>query len=100
MSSPNASFPFAISATAFLVGPKGAYCRFVSFEKKRLRLEDLLLVGDLQPERENDLPLGVEPAVLAPLDAINRQNRDPCPPRQLCLRQQALFTQPLNVVAA
>ena len=66
--------------------------------REKFCLEHLVPIGDLEAERENDLPLGVEAALFPALDAINRESADPGPAGELGFGQQALFSEHLNVV--
>src|SRR5437868_12015204 len=53
-----------------------------------------------EPEREKDLALGLQPAVLARLDAVDRRLRHSRLARELRLGHQLLLPEPLDVVHA
>src|SRR5689334_21778914 len=83
MSTSIASFPFAIVSLPF-----------PHFDIE----EDLLAVRNLEPEGKDDLALGVQPAVLPALHAVDGEDRDARAARQLGLGQELLLSQLLHGV--
>src|SRR3954462_104481 len=51
-----------------------------------------------EPQRLEDLPLGVHPAAHPALDPVDGQSRNTCPPRELGLRHHPLHAQLADVV--
>src|SRR6476659_5406123 len=99
MSSPSASLPLAILATSLsCCGQKNAALRPAVPVPALARAEDPLAISHLQPQREDDLPLRVHPALGPLLHTIDGQHRNARPPRQLGLGQQQLFAKLLHVV--
>src|SRR5579863_3356915 len=88
MSNPSASFPFAMN-------PRSPASAAVPSA-----LEDAFALGETQPESQDDLSLGVEPAVLACFDAVDGQRRNASAARELGLAQQLRFPQLLQIVSS
>src|SRR5438270_9527871 len=125
MSSPSASLLFAIDLPSRLAGTLP--CRYRSYNKSTYPhlpadylptttefhecslpvaapvappSEQLPRVLQREPEREEDLALGVQPAVIPRLDAIDGRLRHPRLACELRLRHQLLLPEPLDVVHA
>jgi hypothetical protein len=90
---PHVDLPPLRSRSA-VVGPHG-----VRAGLRRRGTEDLVLVGDPEREREQDLALGIQAARPPRLDAVDRERREARLPRQLRLAQHQRFAELLDVVA-
>lgn len=60
--------------------------------------EDLVFVGELKPHGQNDLSLGIHPAVFSGFHPVDGEGGETRLSGQFCLTHQLLLTEPSDIV--
>lgn len=60
--------------------------------------EDLVFIGELEPHGQNDLSLGIHPAVFSRFYPVYGEGGETCLAGQFCLTHQLLLAEPSDIV--